>query len=130
MKTCSGAFIVRDGLVLLGLRSIRHSSYPGVWDVFGGHAHPAESPSEALVRELHEELQLTPIKFRELATLPELEPEINGAVVYHIFVVTRWTGRGPIATGDEHSEIRWFPISDAIELRLAHPGYIELLKQL
>jgi len=52
---------------------------------------------------------------------------MNGAAAYHIFLVTRWEGTGPAAQGDEHSEIRWFPVSDAITLDLAHPGYIELL---
>ena len=130
MKTCAGAFLVRDGLVLLGLRSPNRSASPGVWDVIGGHANPAESPGEALVRELAEEIQVTPIEFQKLATLLEPEPGINGAAAYHIFLVTNWTGKGPIATGDEHSEIRWFPISEAIELNLAHPGYVELLKHL
>lgn len=130
METCAGAFLVRNGLVLLGLRSPNNSAYPGVWDVVGGHANPDESPCEALVRELAEEIQVTPIEFHELATLPEPNPGINGAAAYHIFLVTSWTGKGPVATGDEHSEIRWFPISEAIELNLAHPGYVELLKRL
>jgi 8-oxo-dGTP pyrophosphatase MutT (NUDIX family) len=130
MEICAGAFLVRDGFVLLGLRSPNRSAYPSVWDCIGGHAIPAESPREALFRELAEEIQVTPIEFHELATLPELEPRIHGAAAYHIFVVTNWTGKGPIATGDEHSEIRWFPIAEALELNLAHPGYVELLKQL
>jgi 8-oxo-dGTP diphosphatase len=130
MKTCAGAFLVRDGLVLLGLRSPHRSAYPGVWDCIGGHANLAESPREALLRELAEEIQVTPTDFHELATLPELEPGINGAAAYHVFLVTSWTGKGPIATGNEHSEIRWFPISEAIGLDLAHPGYVELLKHL
>ncbi len=68
---CAGAFLYRDGLVLLGLRSQTRSSYPGVWDAIGGHAKPTEAPREALVRELEEEIQITPIAFRDLATLVE-----------------------------------------------------------
>jgi 8-oxo-dGTP pyrophosphatase MutT (NUDIX family) len=67
---------------------------------------------------------------RELATLLEPKPEVNGEAVYHIFLVTRWTGVGPLPKGEEHSEIRWFPIEDAVKLDLAHPAYVELLKQL
>ena len=85
MKTYSGAFLVRDGQVLLGLRSGNRSIYPGVWDAIGGHADPGESPSEALVRELAEEIQVRPLEFHVLATLPELQPEINGAASYHMF---------------------------------------------
>jgi 8-oxo-dGTP pyrophosphatase MutT (NUDIX family) len=82
------------------------------------------------VRELEEEIQVTPTHLHELATLPEPEPGMDGPAAYHIFLVTQWTGKGPIATGDEHSEIRWFPISGAIELKLAHPGYVGLLRAL
>jgi 8-oxo-dGTP pyrophosphatase MutT (NUDIX family) len=130
MKMCAGAFVYRDGHVLLGLRSQTRSSYPGVWDAIGGHAEPTESPREALVRELEEEIQITPTAFRELATLVEPRPDINGDAVYHLFVVTKWSGVGPLARGDEHSDIRWFRIEEAVRLNLAHPGYADLLRSL
>lgn len=130
MNTCAGAFLFRNGLVLLGLRSKHRSSYPGVWDAIGGHARLAESPRDALVRELSEEIQITPTQFTELATLSEPRPDVNGEASYHIFLVTHWEGTGPAMRGNEHSEIRWFPISEAIGLDLAHPAYAELFKQL
>jgi 8-oxo-dGTP diphosphatase len=130
VKTCVGAFLVQNGLVLLGLRSENRSFYPGVWDAIGGHVESSESPRDALIRELNEEIQVTPIEFVELATLPELQPNINGEAAYHIFLVTRWDGVGPSAQGDEHSEIRWFHVSEAISLDLAHPAYVGLLKRL
>jgi 8-oxo-dGTP diphosphatase len=130
VKTCVGAFLVRNGLVLLGLRSEHRSFYPGVWDAIGGHVESSESPRDALIRELNEEIQVTPIEFVELATLPELQPNFNGEAAYHIFLVTRWDGVGPAAQGHEHSEIRWFHVSEAISLDLAHPAYVGLLKRL
>src|SRR5687767_3640638 len=129
-KTCVGAFLFRDGLVLLGLRSKHRAFYPGVWDAIGGHAKASESLRDALVRELNEEIHVTPVDFVELANVPDLHPDTNGVVAYHIFLVTRWDGTGPVAQGDEHSEIRWFSPSEAITLDLAHPAYIELLKGL
>lgn len=128
MKSCSGAFLCRDGLVLLGLRSKHRASYPGVWDAIGGHAQEGESPQEALVRELSEEIGVTPTEFMELATLSE--PTLETTRTHHIFLVTGWTASGPVARGDEHSEIRWFTIQEAVELNLAHPDYAKLLKQL
>jgi 8-oxo-dGTP diphosphatase len=130
VKTCVGAFLVQNGLVLLGLRSENRSFYPGVWDAIGGHVESSESPRDSLIRELNEEIQVTPIEFVELATLPELQPTINGEAAYHIFLVTRWDGVGPVAQGDEHSEIRWFHVSEAMGLDLAHPAYVGLLKRL
>jgi 8-oxo-dGTP diphosphatase len=129
MKICSGAFLFRDGLVLLGLRSHDRPSYPGVWDAIGGHAEPLETPEQALRRELAEEIQIAPVEFRELAVLGD--PTLAAKdIALHIFLVTNWTGPGPVMTGDEHSEIRWFEIADAITLDLAHPAYVELLNGL
>jgi len=130
IKHCVGAFLFRSGSVLLGLRSKNRSLYPGVWDVIGGHVEASESLRDALIRELNEEIQVTPVDFVELSTLQDRHPGINGVVAYHIFLVTRWEGLGPAAQGDEHSEIRWFHVSDAITLDLAHPDYVALLKGL
>jgi 8-oxo-dGTP pyrophosphatase MutT (NUDIX family) len=128
MKVCVGAFLFREGRVLLGLRSQEKVFYPGAWDVIGGHVEPQESIPAALVRELTEEIQVTPIDFVQLATLSEIQPAINGEATYHIFLVTRWDGGDPAMRGNEHSEIRWFPISEAVNIPPAHPGYIELLR--
>jgi 8-oxo-dGTP diphosphatase len=130
IRTCVGAFLFRNGLVLLGLRSKHRAFYPGVWDAIGGHAKPSESLRDALVRELNEEIQVTPVDFAELATVSDPHPDINGVVAYHLFLVTRWDGTGPVAQGGEHSEIRWFRLSEAVTLDLAHPAYVGLLKGL
>ena len=127
MKVCVGAFLSHEGRVLLGLRSQEKVLYPGVWDAIGGHVELQESIRAALVRELAEEIQVTPIEFVELATLSEIQPALNGDATYHIFLVTRWSG-DPAMRGDEHSEIRWFSISEATNVTLAHPGYVDILR--
>jgi 8-oxo-dGTP pyrophosphatase MutT (NUDIX family) len=126
---CSGAFLFRDGLVLLGLRSHNRTSAPGLWDAIGGHIEALESPEQALSRELFEEIQIVPTEFRILGILSDPSPHDDGSR-QHIFVVNGWTGLGPVLTGDEHAEIRWFKIDDAIKLDLAHPGYVEILRSL
>ena len=130
MKTCVGAFLFQNGLVLLGLRSEERLFYPGLWDAIGGHVESKESIGDALARELSEEIQVTPIDFVELATLTEVQPKINGEANYHMFLVTGWEGAGPTMQGNEHSEIRWFSAAEAVTLPLAHPGYVELLSGL
>ncbi len=42
---------------------------PGKWALFGGHLEDGESPRAALVRELHEELRLTPSALTPFALL-------------------------------------------------------------
>ena len=64
------------------------------------------------------------------AHIASLSGFIGGNLGYHMFLVTNWSGRGPVATGDEHVEIRWFSIQDAANLPLAHPSYVGLLKNI
>jgi 8-oxo-dGTP pyrophosphatase MutT (NUDIX family) len=53
--------ILEDGRYLLQERDLRHGIwYPGHWGLFGGGAEPGESSTEALLRELNEELELVP----------------------------------------------------------------------
>ena len=127
MKRCACGVLVRDGRVLLGKRAAGRALYPGVWDVFGGHQEGAESIAETLVRELREELDVTPLDYVELGVLDEPKPETNGARAYHVFAVTAWRGPGPAMLGDEHTEIAWFTIEAALALDLALASYKPLL---
>ena len=55
------AFLERDGAWLLQLRDDKESIlYPGHWGLFGGHLDPDETPSEAVHRELLEEINWKP----------------------------------------------------------------------
>lgn len=38
----SGGFLVKSNQFLLGKRSDSNATYPGVWDMFGGHIEPEE----------------------------------------------------------------------------------------
>jgi len=49
-----------DGRIFLAKRAACHHSYPGVWDLPGGHCEPGESQEQTLTRELQEELGITP----------------------------------------------------------------------
>jgi len=128
LKRCAGGILFKDGRVLLGKRAPDRELYPNVWDVVGGHCLPSEEPAQALARELQEEIGVTPTAFGELAVLREPRPELYGEREYHIFLVTGWVGQGPTILEDEHSEIRWFAVAEAVQLDLAHPAYADLLE--
>jgi 8-oxo-dGTP diphosphatase len=51
------AVIVRDGCVLACRRNLERSA-GGLWEFPGGKVEPGESPSEALAREIREELDV------------------------------------------------------------------------
>ena len=118
-RTAAGGVLVRDGRVLLGLRRADRRSHAGVWDVFGGHCEGSESPREALVRELVEELGIEVRACAPLASFPG----------YFVFHVGEWRGE-PANLGDEHDEIGWFTAAEVARLPLASPRYPALLAPL
>ncbi len=129
MRECVAALIVEGHRILLGKRAAERAFYPDVWDVFGGHVEPGESLEQALVRELNEELGIVPIAWRLLLTADEPEPERNGPGVYHFYTVTAWRGMHENRAPEEHSEIAWFTLAEAAQLRLAISAYVDLFAQ-
>lgn len=82
------------------------------------------------MRELREEILVTPTQFVEVAVLSDPRPDAGEEAAHHIYLVTAWEGDGPVEHNHEHSELRWFRPSEAIDLPLAHPDYRPLLRQL
>ena len=121
------ALIIRSGLLLLGLRSATRRLYPGVWDVFGGHMEPGEQHGQTLVRELEEELGITPTHWTYLETLHlpiPGEPDHSVAELQlHLYRVTQWTGTPLNRQTHEHETIQWFSLAQALQVKLAHPTY-------
>jgi 8-oxo-dGTP diphosphatase len=112
-----GALIVgRDGRILLGLRAPSKKVWPGHWDTIGGRVEAGESLDEALVREVQEEVGVTPTEFRLIATVTERQPEIYGDALHHVYAVTAWQGGEPANICDEHTELKWFSISEMRQL--------------
>jgi len=116
------ALIIQSQTVLLGQRSAGRAFYPGVWDVFGGHVEPGEQHQQTLIRELQEELGITPTKWRFLETINASLPSSNELTLY-LYLVTQWTGTPANLQLDEHSAIGWFSLAEATQLQLAHPTY-------
>ena len=120
------ALIVQSQRILLGQRSADRAFYPGVWDLFGGHVEPGEQHDQTLVRELQEELGMTPTTWRFLETVSLPPGEGSDPVTVHLYLVTAWTGTPTNRQPEEHSDIGWFSLAPAIQLSLAHPAYPEL----
>jgi 8-oxo-dGTP diphosphatase len=111
-KTAGALFISRDGKVLLGLRAPSKKVWPCHWDAIGGRVEQGESVEDALVREAQEEVGVTPTRFRLIATVRERQPEIYGDMLHHVYAVTRWQGGEPANVCDEHTELKWFSVSE------------------
>lgn len=60
--------------------------FPNHWDLFGGHVEPNETPAQALVRELKEELNLDItdfLFFKAFESLDEEKPNTKFVFVVH-----------------------------------------------
>ena len=98
----AAAVILReDGSFLLGQRA-PDTFYPGYWEFPGGKVEPGETPREALVRELREELE---IEVEEAAPWIVREHVYEHAHVrLNFFRVTRWRGE---IRDHVHAALEW-----------------------
>jgi 8-oxo-dGTP diphosphatase len=103
----SAAIIISDGRVLLGQRRKR-DRHPFKWEFPGGKVEHGESPRQALVRELREELKIEAKIGAELARYEHDYP--SGSRVHLLFfAVKEYTGQ-PVAQVFE--QISWVPLAD------------------
>ncbi len=78
----AAGIIHRDGQVLVGQRR-RNDRHPFKWEFPGGKVEYGESPQEALIRELREELQIEAVIGSELARYEHDYP--SGSRVHLLF---------------------------------------------
>jgi 8-oxo-dGTP diphosphatase len=121
-RIVAGAMI-KDGRILLCHRSPNRRWYPDVWDLPGGHVESGETSTEALKRELLEELG---VSVRSLARSP-LDRVRTPEFELDIWPVTDWHGTPANLVPDEHDAIAWFAAEDLTTLEMAHHSYLALL---
>ncbi|RTL57026.1 MAG: Nudix family hydrolase [Rhodocyclaceae bacterium] len=112
-----------DGAVLLGQRA-PGTFYPGYWEFPGGKVEACETPREALVRELDEELGI-----QVLTAHPwlRIEHEYEHAhVCLHFFKVTAWRGE---LRDHVHTALEW-QTPDAFTVGPMLPANGPILKSL
>ena len=130
MQVLAAGILLKDEKILLGKRRTDLKFYPGVWDIIGGHVEDNETPEQTLSRELHEEIGVSPTHFTPIGVLNYRDPGTSEDYEYHIYLVTKWSGTPQNIADNEHSEVRWFRIQEALNLELALPTYPEIFKSL
>lgn len=101
IEVAAGVIMDGDGRFLLGQRA-EGTFYPGYWEFPGGKVEAGETPAQALVRELDEELG---ISVRALRPWLVREHHYEHARVrLHFFEVYRWDG---VIADRVHSALSW-----------------------
>ncbi|MBI5783824.1 MAG: Nudix family hydrolase [Rhodocyclales bacterium] len=90
-----------DGSFLLGQRA-PDTFYPGYWEFPGGKVEVGETPRDALVRELHEELEIEVLQATPWIVREHLYEHAH--VRLHFFRVTEWRGE---LKDHVHSALAW-----------------------
>lgn len=112
--------LIREGRVLLVHRHPQRAAYPNAWDLPGGHVEAGETETDALARELHEELgvRISPDSVSWLGELRAGTPadpvQLTG------WVVNGWSDEPRNLDPDEHDDIGWFGVEGLPVL--AHPS--------
>ncbi|WP_171904160.1 (deoxy)nucleoside triphosphate pyrophosphohydrolase [Streptomyces abyssalis] len=95
---------------LLAARRTAPPALAGRWELPGGKVEPGETPDQALVRELREELG---IEIEALARVPGAWP-LNQNLVLHV-----WQARllkGEPQPLQDHDELRWLAPDEAFDV--------------
>ncbi|MFF8679358.1 NUDIX domain-containing protein [Streptomyces sp. NPDC015237] len=120
------ALLTRDGQVLLCYRNHSRRWYPEKWDLAGGHVEKGETPRDALVREVREELGIDIPR----PTDPPVAHFLTEDADMRIWLIKDWSGNPVNAAPGEHSAIAWFTLDEMENVKLAHPRYYVLISRL
>ncbi|NMG73570.1 Nudix family hydrolase [Aromatoleum diolicum] len=101
VDVAAGVITRTDGRFLLGQRA-PGTFYAGYWEFPGGKVEPGESPADALIRELDEELGIRVRKVRPWLTREHVYEHAH--VRLHFFDVAEWEGE---LQDHVHSALSW-----------------------
>lgn len=125
MRVVAGALLDRAGLVLIAQRP-RGKVLAGRWEFPGGKLADGESPSDALQRELREELG---IDVRQFEWVLDIENALaKSPLTLHCFLVTDYVGEPQPRDGQA---LEWVPIEQLSQHDIleADQPFIEALQR-
>jgi 8-oxo-dGTP diphosphatase len=111
------AAVIFDGGRVLACRRRAEKDAGGRWEFPGGKVEPGESPSEALRREIREELAVD-IDVRDELTTDDTR--VGGRVIRLTCLRAALAGPRP-AVSTDHDRLAWMPARDLASLDWAEP---------
>lgn len=121
----AGALIDPDGRVLVAQRPAG-KQMGGLWEFPGGKVEPGETPEQALIRELSEELAIA-VKEPCLAPFSFASHSYEGFhLLMPLYVCRRWEG---IPQAKEHTALKWIRPKDMTGLAMP-PADVPLIPML
>jgi 8-oxo-dGTP diphosphatase len=112
---------------LLIAKRPEHKSYGGLWEFPGGKIEAKESPFDATIREIREELA---IQIQPVVQLTSFKHSTDQNITIEFFpVVCEW--KDGVLTLNEHTATCWIQPDDFKQYQFAEPDYpaIELLRK-
>ena len=103
-KSGANVILVKNGKILLLLRSKKSRWKPDMYGPPGGHVDPGETPIQAAVRETFEESGLF-VKATDLKPLLQRTKHNFGMIYYYI--TDKFTGGVGITLSNEHHGFAW-----------------------
>jgi len=125
LKRYACGILFKANKILLGKRSKKRDSYPGVWDFIGGHCEEHESYEVAMKRELSEEIGVEPIDYKLMFKIDN-SPEY----ILAIYLVKKWKGFPYNRDLREHEIIKWVSFSESKTLNFPYSEYYKILNSI
>lgn len=116
--------VIKDGKVLLLQRS--HTGFgDGMYALPGGKIDAGESPPQAIVRELSEEIGIaSSLENVELGTIFYFQGQTRECVAF-VFKITDWKGEPYNKEPQKHNHCAWFSLSNLPDTLL--PRHIQMI---
>lgn len=117
-----------EGKILLLRRSAKSRYGRNLWQFPGGRLEFGETPMEALVREVEEEIKcrFIPLSENVVATVSNII-ELEGDRCQLLGIAYEGRIDGNVVISDEHSEFEWFSLEEALKMPDLEEGARKIL---
>lgn len=116
-KAGAKALVIFDGKFVMVQRDNKPEILnPNKWNLPGGGIETGETPEEAVIRELKEEIDIAPTAIKDMGTTTYSD---GSAVVYRFAAQLNEEERGQVRLASEGQQLSWFTLSEALTMDLS-----------